>query len=88
VKIRITDTAGNDIPDASNAITVTVSGPATLAGMDNGYQAGLESFQTPWHHAYHGLCLAIIRAKKQTGTIHVHVAGDGLKPADIELQAR
>jgi beta-galactosidase len=56
--------------------------------MDNGYQADLESFHTDHHYAYNGLCLAIIRTKKQPGAIRVHVTGQGLTPADLDLYAR
>jgi len=88
ITLRITDTAGNLVPDAANDLRVSISGAGELAGMDNGYQADLESFQADHHQAYNGLCLAIIRTKKQAGTIHVHVSGPGLLPADLDLYAR
>ena len=85
VTIRVTDAAGVTVPDATNDLTVTVSGPGVLAAMDNGYQAGLESFKSPHHHAWNGLCLAIIRTKKQAGRILVRVSGKGLLPATLVL---
>jgi len=85
VTIRVTDTNGNPVPDAANTINVAVEGPATLAGMDNGYQADLESFQGAEHKAYNGLCLAIIRTTRSPGTIHIRVSSPGLRPAELEL---
>lgn len=86
--IRITDATGNLVPNAANDLRVSVAGPGELAGMDNGYQADLESFHADHHLAYNGLCLAIIRTKKQAGTIRVHVTGQGLLPADLDLYSR
>lgn len=88
VTIRITDSAGNVVPNAANDLRVRISGPAALAGMDNGYQADLASFHTDHHQAYNGLCLAIIRTKKQAGSIHLTVSGEGLLPADLAISAR
>lgn len=88
VTIRITDTAGNIVPNANNDLRIDLDGPGELAGMDNGYQADLESFHAGHHLAYDGLCLAIIRTKKQAGTIRVHVTGQGLFPADLDLYSR
>ena len=88
VTLHITDAAGVTVPDAANDLSVTVSGPGMLAAMDNGYQADLESFRGSHHRAYNGLCLAIIRTKKQAGRILVRVSGKGLLPAMLELNSR
>jgi beta-galactosidase len=88
VTIRITDGKGVTVPDAGNDLHVTVEGPGELAAMDNGYQADLESFHGSHHKAYNGLCLAIIRTKKQAGRIVVRVSGKGLQPATLVLNSR
>ncbi|HVS97869.1 MAG TPA: family 78 glycoside hydrolase catalytic domain [Puia sp.] len=88
VTIRVTDAAGVTVPDAANDLQVSVSGPGALAGMDNGYQADLASFHGPHHHAYNGLCLAIVRTKKQAGRILIRVGGKGLLPATLALTSR
>ena len=88
VAVRITDSAGVTVPDADNELQVSIAGPASLAGMDNGYQAGLESFRESHHNAYNGLCLAIIRSKERAGKIFIRVAGKGLRPATLEIVSR
>ncbi|HWB90990.1 MAG TPA: glycoside hydrolase family 2 TIM barrel-domain containing protein, partial [Puia sp.] len=86
--IRMVDANGNAVPHAANLVHVTVSGAGMLAGMDNGYQADLESFRGPEHKAYNGLCLAIIRTKKTSGPIHIRVSCPGLRPAEMDLVSR
>jgi len=88
VSIRIVDADGNPVPDADTELTINVSGEATLAGLDNGYQADLESFRGNRHKAFNGLLMAIIRAKKKAGKITLHISGAGLQPASIDLQSQ
>jgi len=85
---KIVDATGQVVPDAGNELSVSVEGEGSLAGMDNGYQASLESFRGNRHSAYNGLCLAIIRAKRKGGKIVVRVSGKGLGAASMELTAR
>jgi beta-galactosidase len=88
VTIRIADAGGHTVPDADTPLSVNLSGEGTLAGMDNGYQADLESFRGARHNAFNGLCLAIIRTKKKAGKITLHVSGPGLPPASITLDSQ
>jgi len=84
------------VPDAGNDLVVSVDGPGEVVGMDNGYEADLESFSgdisrdgaargAGRHRAYNGLCSIVVKGKKKAGKILVHVGGKGLKPATIEL---
>jgi beta-galactosidase len=88
ITAKVTDASGQVVPDAGNELSVSVEGEGELAGMDNGYQASLESFRGNTHKAYNGLCLAIIRPTRKAGKIIVRVSGKGLGAASIELTAR
>ena len=85
ITIRVTDADGQLVPDAGSELTVRVEGEGRLAGLDNGYQADLESFRSDRHKAWNGRCLAIVRAKKTAGKIVVNVSAKGLKTATITL---
>jgi beta-galactosidase len=87
ITIRITDARGQLVPDAGNELHVDVKGQGELAGLDNGYQADLESFRGSIHRAYNGLCLAIVRATRMPGAIVVRVSGDGLEPAVLGIRS-
>lgn len=88
ITARIVDVSGQLVPDAGDELNVSVEGEGVLAGMDNGYQAGMESFRGASHAAYNGLCLAIVRATRKAGKIVVRVSGKGLGAASMELTAR
>ncbi|HEY4109184.1 glycoside hydrolase family 2 TIM barrel-domain containing protein [Puia sp.] len=87
VGIRIVDAQGNLVPNADTQLTVNVTGEGSLAGLDNGYQADLESFRGTRHKAFNGLCLAIVQSKKKAGRITLHVSGAGLQPATLEIES-
>ncbi|HXO74744.1 MAG TPA: hypothetical protein VN824_05925, partial [Puia sp.] len=88
ITAKVVDASGQVVPDAGNELNVSVEGEGELAGMDNGYQASLESFRGPRHRAYNGLCLAVVRAGRKAGKVIVRVSGKGLEAASIELTAR
>jgi beta-galactosidase len=77
ITAKIVDAAGNLVPDASNLISFFITGNATIAGTDNGYQADTISLTSPKRQAWKGLALAIIRSglKKGNSTLTAQVAG-------------
>ena len=85
ITVRIVDANGQIVPDAVSDLHFAVTGQGVLAGLDNGYQADLESFHTNHHTAYNGLCLAIVRSKKSAGKAVIHVSGEGLMPAYLTV---
>jgi beta-galactosidase len=88
ITVRIVDKNGNLAPDAANNLAIEITGEGVLAGMDNGYPASLESFKTPSHKAYNGLCLAIVQTKPTAGPIRVTIHSPGLPSGSILLQSR
>ena len=88
ITVRIVDKNGNLVPDAANKLTVEITGEGTLAGMDNGYPASLESLKATSHKAYNGLCLVIVQSKQKAGTIRVTVQSPGLPSGSILLQCQ
>jgi beta-galactosidase len=87
VTVRVLDAQGNLVPDAANLVRFGLSGPAQLAGVDNGYQASLEPFKADSRKAYNGQCLAIIQTTEQAGPIVVQAVAEGLQPASVVLQS-
>jgi beta-galactosidase len=88
VKVEILDADGVLVPTADNLVRFTVGGQGRLIGVDNGDPRDHDSYQTPQRRAYNGLCLAIVQALREEGTIQVTAQADGLQPASIEVQAR
>jgi beta-galactosidase len=88
VTVRVLDAAGNLVPRADNLVNFTIRGAGELAGVDNGLQTSMESFKAPQRKAFNGLCLAIVRSKKQSGPIIVVATSEGLPPATLSLTSK
>ena len=58
----ITDQNGVQIPNASDLISFSITGPGIIAAVDNGDNASTEPFQASERHAYQGRCVALIQA--------------------------
>lgn len=85
ITIRILDRNGNIVPDADNLVKFNITGPAYIAGVDNGSQTSLEPFKAKQHRAFHGLCLAIIQSASKTGIVNLKATAQDLQPAEISL---
>jgi len=85
IEISIVDINGVINPVATDPVTVTVEGAAELIGIDNGMPDSHESFKGTTMKAGCGLLLAIVRAKRESGSVTITITSEGLKPAVVEL---
>ena len=88
ITIRILDKDGNICPNSDNTVKLTLAGPGTIAGTDNGDATDITSFQSPARKAFHGLALAVIRAvasNEWLDEIVLTASSDGLAPATIKI---
>lgn len=85
ITVKVTDAAGNLIPDAGHLISFKLSGEATLAGLDNGSPVSHESFRGNRHSAFNGLALAIIKAGDTAAEVTLTATAEGLEAASIAL---
>jgi len=88
VTVEITDASGNVLPDASNLVRFTLSGPGELAAVGSGAPNVPESFRQPMHTAYHGRCLAILRPLGPTGTLALNAEADGLSATQVKIRVK
>lgn len=86
VTVNVQDNQGNLVPNADNDIHFEVSGGGKLVGVDNGYQASLESFKSNQRKAYNGKCIAIIQSNGNAETIQINATSKGLKSASIQIK--
>jgi beta-galactosidase len=88
VTVRIEDKDGNLVPGADNLVKFTVAG-GTIAGVDNGNPASVESFQADTRKAFSGMALVIVRSQEGVaGKIKVTATSEGLAPATVEIATR
>ncbi|WP_394793966.1 beta-galactosidase GalB [Armatimonas sp.] len=88
ITVKIVDAKGEQVPSADHLIHFTLTGSAaTLAAVGNGDATNPRSFQTDEYPAFHGLALAIIRAKHDTkGEVILRVEAAGLKTAEVRIR--
>ena len=86
ITVRIEDEDGNFCPVADNKIDFKISGPATIAAVDNGNAASTEPFQANYRKAFNGLCLLVIKSKKgKAGEIKIEASSPGLKTSVVTV---
>jgi beta-galactosidase len=87
ITARVVDTEGRVCPDADPLIRFTVEGAGSIVAVGNGDPNNLEPFVADRHQSFHGLCLAVVKAARQRGSIAIRAEADGLDPATLNLQA-
>ncbi len=85
VEVRVVDKDGNLCPDADDLVTFAIEGPGTVAGVDNGDPTSHEPFKATRRKAFHGLCLAVIKATRTPGEIRLSATGQGLQSAPVTI---
>jgi beta-galactosidase len=88
VTVTVLDSEGTTVPAADNLVEFTLTGPGTIAGVDNGSETSHESFKGNTREAFNGLCLAVLRSTGEKGSITLTARSKGLKGAEIVVTAR
>ncbi len=88
IEFRIVDAAGVRVPDATNMLMFTLTGPAELLGIENGNLNDPNSGKGNSRNAYRGRGLAIIQAQTAPGKITVTATSPGLEPASAQINSR
>ncbi|SDQ30935.1 glycoside hydrolase family 2 TIM barrel-domain containing protein [Microbacterium sp. cf332] len=84
VEIAIEDAAGVVLCDRDLAVTVGVSGPATLAGVGSGRTDSEESFAGPVYTTFDGRLLAVVKPLG-AGTVEVTASAPGWDSVSIDV---
>ncbi|MDA8376341.1 MAG: DUF4982 domain-containing protein, partial [Planctomycetia bacterium] len=88
IAVQVVDAQGIPVPNAHNMIRFGVSGPGTIAGVDNGSSASHESNIGHQVRAFHGLCMVMVRARRHPGIITLTAKANGLPPATLTIQSQ
>jgi len=87
LRVTVLDNSGIMVPTASNLITFSVSGPATILGVGNGDPADHSADKANVRNAFNGLARVIIQSTTTPGTITVTASASGLGPNSITLSS-
>lgn len=85
IEYRVVDALGVRVPDAGQAITFAIAGPAEILGIGNGDIANVDDPRDAVHAAYQGRGLAVLRSMAKPGPITVTASAAGLAPAVLLL---
>lgn len=80
------DARGNPCPRDNRQVQVSVSGPATLAGVGNGNPQSMEPFQSDRVSLFYGKAMIIIRSGTTPGNVTVTVRPDGLPIEKVRIK--
>ncbi len=88
VTIKIVDKNGTVLPNTDNDISFKVAGEGTLAGVDNGDPTSHLSFKGNHILAFHGLCLAVLKANAIKGSVKLTASSPSLPPTSITIETK
>jgi len=85
VDADVVDDAGTVVPDATERLHFSVTGPARIVGVDNGGGVDHDPFQADNRRVSEGHSILILRGT-QPGAVTVTASGDGLQGATAGLR--
>jgi len=88
VTVEILDKQGRLQPNAENMINFSVSGPASIVGLDNGDLNNDDPYQGNQRKAFHGRALVVLRATRTPGDIILTARSDGLPDTTVTIHSR
>lgn len=83
VRAKVTDRNGVQVPSANDLLSFHISGAGEIAGVDNADNMSHDLFQTNGRRAFHGECVAFIRANASKGTIVLTASAPALKSDSV-----
>jgi beta-galactosidase len=86
VTAKITDKNGIIVPSADNLVSFKISGAGEIAAVDNADNSSHESFQASERHAFHGECVAFVKANFDFGKIKLMATAAGLKSGSMTIK--
>lgn len=84
--IEFTDENGNLKPAIEQRVEIEVRGAASLIGFGSALYKTNEVFRNPYHDAYRGRCLAVIKAGSAAGQAAITVSTTGAAPVTIKVE--
>ncbi len=86
--VEVQDAQGRVVPTADNQISFTVTGPGRLIGVGNGDPTSHESDKGETRKAFSGLCMAIVQAAREAGTVTLEATSPGLEAASVSVASQ
>ena len=85
VAAAVVDARGHLVPHAQVPITVDVTGPARLIGLENGDPLDTSNYRLAQRQSFHGRLLAMVQAGAIPGLVTITARSPGLTPATCQV---
>ena len=85
IEVDVVDAQGVLVPEAANKIDFALSGPGTLAGVDNGDATSHEPYQGSSRSAFSGKAMAIVKSTTAPGAITLTASSGSLTVASATI---
>jgi len=92
IVVEVHDSSGRIVPTACNRVSFQLAGAGKIIGVGNGDPSSREADKpsvpnSAARNAFSGLCMAIIQATKEPGTIQLAATAEGLDSATVQIEA-
>ncbi len=85
VTVFAMDEASRRVPTASDLVTFSVDGPATILGVGNGDPTSHEPDKADHRSLFHGLAQVLLQMRATAGRMTLSATAPGLRPATLQL---
>ncbi|CAN7248299.1 DUF4982 domain-containing protein [Phenylobacterium sp. LjRoot219] len=86
VAVEVVDAQGRRVPDVEQAVQLSISGPAELAGFGSANPLAVGSFQSAAAKTWDGRALLIVRGAGRPGRVRIEARAEGLKSGAATLR--
>ncbi len=88
ITVEIVDKDGLVVPDAENRLSFELKGPGRIVAVGNANLKDTDCYISNNRKAWKGRAIVVVRSNGKKGKIKLNVKADGLKGADIMLNAK
>ncbi|HEX6432095.1 MAG TPA: glycoside hydrolase family 2 TIM barrel-domain containing protein [Niastella sp.] len=85
IEIALTDSTGKTVYDADNAVTVHITGPATLMGIENSEANDVGDYKASTRKAKNGVLIVYVQPPAKGGKYEVKLESPDLAPVVLKL---
>ncbi len=88
LEVNVLDAQNRFVPDASNKITFSVAGDASILGIDNGDPLNQASFVGNEITTFNGKCLLIVKSNGNPGELNITAESEGLETSVVNVKMK
>ena len=85
VEAQVVDAQGRLVPTAGDDVAFSIAGPGRIIGVGNGDPSSHEPDRATKRRAFNGLCMALVQATAEAGTIVIRATASGLEGGENRI---